>query len=176
MLNHIKTLHLRGGPSPTDWWVLKGILQQQLKAIIHGFFSFVIYPCCLFHCVCVCVCCLFSCYNKFSVMSHLIQSQHGVVKTEHKELYLNKKMFNDQLFNSLLEANVLKSALCNLWSGWVKMEGCWCTTLLHPVQLNAGLCQNVAEWAQPSAVPLLRCLRSNPKHTCEQLAGNEERT
>lgn len=48
------------------------------------------------------------------------------------------------------------------------------TVLLHVVQLNALVCQDVVEGAQPRAVPLLSRLGSDPKHACEQLAGNDE--
>lgn len=44
-----------------------------------------------------------------------------------------------------------------------------CTILLHPVQMNAGICQNAAEWAEASAIPLLPRLKSNSEHTREQL-------
>lgn len=49
------------------------------------------------------------------------------------------------------------------------------TVLLHVVELNALVCQDVVEGAQPCAVPLLCRLGSDPKHTCEELRGNEVR-
>lgn len=49
------------------------------------------------------------------------------------------------------------------------------TVLLHVVELNAPVCQDVVEGAQPCAVPFLRRLGSDPKHTCEELRGNESR-
>lgn len=49
------------------------------------------------------------------------------------------------------------------------------TVLLHVVQMNAPVCQDVVEGAQPRAVPLLSRLGSDPKHACEQLAGKTVR-
>lgn len=127
----------------------------------------------------------------FLAVNSLLVTSHLPLEKTHYSYTLKKtqkKLFWDQknklqmirrpprrhFFKEEYLSCISKSIICGV-AGW-RRATCRCTSLLHPVEMNAGLRQNVAEWAQPCAVPLLRRLRSNPKHTCEQLAGNEVRT